>query len=186
MNIAEAITTRRSVRNYTDQQIPRLHIQQLLSAAAQAPSAMNSQPWAFSVIQDKALLKSFSDLAKSHLLTLIEDLPALEKYRGALSSEAFNIFYNASTLLTIYARPLDPHPEIDCSLAAQNVMLLAHSLGLGSCWIGFAEPLLNLPAVKKELNIPEEYSAIAPLILGYPAVLTPALPKKEPEIIFWK
>lgn len=186
MNIAEAITTRRSVRNYTEQQVPRLLIEQLLSAAVQAPSAMNSQPWAFSVIQNKALLKTLSDRAKAHLLTLIDDFPAIEKYRGTLVSDVFNIFYNASTLLTIYSRPLDPHPEIDCSLAAQNIMLLAHSLGLGSCWIGFAEPLLKLPEVKKELNIPDEYSAVAPLILGYPAVLPPSLPKKEPEIIFWK
>jgi nitroreductase len=161
-------------------------IDQLLRAATQAPSAMNSQPWAFAVIQNNDILKKISDRAKELLLSVLAEKPIMEKYRGALSNPDFNIFYNASTLIIIYAKPEGPHPETDCCLAAQNIMLAARDAGLGSCWIGFAQPLLNLPDLKNELKVPAEYMAVAPLVIGEPAGKITDIPRKEPEILFWK
>ncbi|MCX7780927.1 MAG: nitroreductase [Negativicutes bacterium] len=186
MELAEAIRTRRSVRNYEDRPVSCEIIKMLLENAVQAPSAMNAQPWAFAIIEDKELLKCYSDRAKSLLLSAMSDYPQLEKYRGALSSPEFNIFYNAPTLIIIYAKPAGPHPATDCCLAAQNLMLAAHAVGLGTCWIGFAAPLLNLADVKNELGIPMQYDAVAPLILGYPADKGVYIPRQEPEILCWK
>ncbi|SDF24775.1 nitroreductase family protein [Sporolituus thermophilus] len=186
MELFDAIQSRRSVRNYSPQAVSKDLLLQLLEAAVQAPSAMNSQPWAFAVIQDRELLNHYSDRAKAFLLSQMDQHPPLTKYRTALANPDFNIFYNAGTLLIVYAVPNGPHPEEDCCLAAQNIMLAAHGLGLGTCWIGFARPLLNLPEVKAELGVPAEYQAVAPLIVGYPASPVPPIPKKPPQILLWR
>lgn len=183
MELMEAIRTRRSVRKYTARKVENPSIEQLLDAAVQAPSASNSQPWVFAVIQDGTLLKNYSARAKAHLLGKADQDPVVAHYKGMLANEAFDIFYNAGTLLVIYARPTGPHAYGDCCLAAQNLMLAAHDLGLGTCWIGFANTFLDLPEVKEELGIPRQYTAVAPLILGYPEGTQPKLSKKPPEII---
>lgn len=186
MELKKAIDTRRSVRNYADKAVTREVIEILLDSAVQAPSAMNSQPWAFSIIQDEDLLKEISIKSKKLLLEKISTNPHLERYRQALEDENFNIFYNAKNLVTIYAKPEGPCPNIDCSLAAQNIMLTAHSLGLGSCWIGFAQAYLDSEEFKTKMGVPPHYTVVAPLIIGYPAVANIVIEKKEAEVIFWE
>jgi nitroreductase len=68
LNLQEAIENRRSVRNYTPQKVDKAIVEKLIEAAIQAPSAGNSQPWSFAVIQDKKLLQEYSDRAKKLLL----------------------------------------------------------------------------------------------------------------------
>lgn len=184
MDLIEAINTRRSVRSYSEEKVSEEMIEVLLQAAVQAPSASNSQPWSFGVIQDSGLLKEYSDRAKNHLLSIAAEEPSLAKYRDMFTNAGFNIFYNANTLLIIYAKPAGLHPQGDCCLAAQNLMLAAHAHGLGTCWIGFARILLDLPELKKELGVPAEYTVVAPIIVGYPKGRIPQLSKKAPEVIF--
>jgi nitroreductase len=74
----------------------------------------------------------------------------------------------------------------DCCLAAQNLMLTAHALGLGTCWIGFSQPLLNSTEFKTELGIPSEYIAVAPLIVGYSEISPAKVSRKPPEILVWQ
>jgi len=186
MHTIEAIFTRRSVRKYSDRQVDKETVETLLLAATKAPSAMNSQPLSFAIIQDATRLHKLSDQAKSFLLSIIDQYPPLAKYRTVLAKPDYNIFYNAPTLIIVYAKPGSPHPLEDCSLAAQNLMLSAHALGLGTCWIGFATALLNQTAMKTELGVPDTYSAVAPIIVGYPADNLPPTEKKTPEIVYWK
>lgn len=186
MNLAEAIENRRSVRSYTAQKVDKATIDQLIAAAIQAPSASNAQPWSFAVIQDAALLKDYSDRTKKMLLAAMTADSPHAKYRSMLANPDFNIFYTAGTLLMIYAKPRGLHSYGDCCLAAQNTMLTAHSLGLGTCWIGFARTLLDLPETKRELGVPEDYTIVAPIIVGYPQGRIPQLSRDEPEILFWR
>ncbi len=186
MDLHEAIYTRRSIRNFSQQNVEKETIEKLMLAAVQAPSATNSQPWAFAVIANKELLADYSARAKKYLLGFLDQYPLLKKYETVLSNPQFNIFYNAGTLLIIYAKPLDAAPQEDCALAAQNIMLTAHELELGSCWIGFARDFFNREDIKTELSVPQEYSAVAPIILGYPQKKVPPVAKKNPEILFWK
>lgn len=186
MNLMEAIENRRSVRNYTDRKVDRAALEKLFAAAVMAPSASNSQPWAFAVIQDAKLLKEYSDRTKSHLLANTDEKSPLAKYRGMLANPDFNIFYNAGTLVVIYAKPGGLESRGDCCLAAQNLMLAAHGLGLGTCWIGFAKALLDLPELKRELGVPADYAVVAPIIVGYPQGRIPQLTRDEPQILFWR
>lgn len=186
MELLDAIYTRRSVRNYTEQQVGRDLVEKLIDCATQAPSAMNSQPWSFAVIQDKALLDKLSVQTKAYIIKSIPEIPILANYRPVMENPDYHIFYHAGTLLTVFARPLGPNPIVDCAIAGQTIMLAAHSMGLASCWIGFAQRLLNSEEAKKELGIPVEYTAVAPIILGYPVQKSGLMQKREPEILFWK
>lgn len=186
MNTMDVIYTRRSVRKYTDKPVEREQIVKLIDAAIQAPSAMNSQPWAFAVLQDGNALKELSDRSKLCLLAMLDKLPALQGYKAALESPDFNIFYGTTTLVAICAKPnMSPNAGTDCALAAQNLMLVAREMGLGTCWIGFASLYLNTAEGKRELNIPEDYTVVAPLIVGYPEVDFIAMERTPPEIVFW-
>lgn len=61
-------------------------------------------------------------------------------------------------------------------------MLMAHSLGLGSCWIGFSQGYLNTPAGKQALGLPEAWVPVAPIIVGRPLGDAPKVARKEPPI----
>ena len=184
MQLLEAIETRRSCRKYTSEVPSDEMVKSLLHYATKAPSATNTQPWRFAVIQDKALLDHYSEETKNILLASNTEL--VEKYRHILSNPDYHVFHHAPTLIIIYANQSRFFSITDCSLAAQNLMLAAHDKGLATCWIGFSTPLFNAPHIKEELGIPEEYEAIAPLIVGYPERTLPPMEKNEPEIICWK
>ena len=186
MTIYEAINGRRSVRNYQQRPVDRALIEKLITQATQAPSSMNSQPWAFVVISDREKLTHYSTQTKSMILGALDDYPVLARYQGLLSQPDFDIFHGAPALMVICAKPEGSQPREDCCMAAQNFMLAAQAEKLGTCWIGFARIYLNQPIIKTELHIPQEYEIAAPLIVGYPATVPPAsIPRKEAEILNW-
>lgn len=193
----DVIFTRRSVRAYTPARIEPATVRSLLDAAVHAPTAMHEEPWAFVVVQDKALLARVSDRAKGNwaaeAATRARDLHAAastevaDAFGKRFASPDFNIFYDAGTLVIICARPLGPFVVADAWLAAENLMLAAWALGLGTCCIGSAVPVLNSPEVKRELGIAPEIDVIAPIIIGVPAQETagPAQ-RKDPQILAWR
>ena len=185
MNLLEAIHTRRSVRSYAPRRVDEATIRALLQAAVHAPSAMNTQPWGFAVVQDAAQLKRYSDRAKASLAAHEAEHPESGRYRALLANEDFNIFYDAGTLVVIAVLERGPFAEADAWLAAENLMLAACDVGLGSCCIGFAMAVLNEPATKAELRIPEAGVAVAPIILGYPSNPPDAVPRNEPRVLSW-
>jgi len=164
----------------------------LLDAAVQAPTAMHMEPWAFVVVQDRALLRRCSDRAKTMLLDglkagqeLAQDPAMKQRLVAMLSDASFNIFYDAGTLVVICHRPLGPFAEADCWLAAENLMLAACDKHLGTCCIGFAVPVLNAPDVKQELRIPADVTVIAPVIVGFPRGPVASVTRKPPEVLHW-
>ncbi len=185
MNVLEAIQARRAIRSYLPDPVSEQTVRQLLRAAVQAPSAMNAQPWAFVVVQDRAALARYSEQAKALMLAKTTDDAKAARYRQLLSDPGFNIFYDAGTLLAICADPSSAYAQADCWLAAQNVQLAALELGLGSCCIGFALGVLNEPEVKRGLAIPERMSAIAALIVGKPRAIAAPVPRAEPVVLSW-
>lgn len=186
MNVMEAIHRRRAVRDYTVEGVGRRILQNLIDAAIWAPSAVNQQPWAFVVIQDRALLKEYSARAKRHWAETMREADSWQHVRHLIEDPDYCIFYNAPALIVICARLGGLNPKEDCCLAAQNLMLAACGMGLGTCPIGFARPWLNLPAVKREIGIPEEYFAVFPVLVGYARSEPPRTERNAPEILAWK
>ncbi len=184
--VPELIYRRRAVRAYTPETLDEPTIRALLEAAVQAPTAMHLEPWAFVVVQDKALLKRLSDRAK---VIARDDVSHRALVKGPhpspLSDPAFNIFYDAGTLIVICARALGPFVEADCWLAAENLMLAACAMGLGTCCIGFAVPALRTPDVKQELGISYDVTAVAPIIVGKPQGETLPEGRRQPLVLRW-
>lgn len=184
MNLIDVIHTRRSVRAYTDEAVSRETLDALLLAAVHAPSGMNLQPWAFGVIQGADRLQAYSERTKAFMLENLDKFPGLERYRDMFANPNSNIFHNAPALIAVFATPNGATAEIDCAMAAYNIMLAACEMGLGTCWIGFFTFLLNQPDVKRELGVPEEYRAVAPIAIGHPLKAMPPVEKAAPEVIF--
>lgn len=183
--LLESLYRRRAIRDYTEAVVAASTIEELLAAAVQAPSSLNQQPWSFAIFQGKARLGDYSVRAKAHYLA--SELPPLGQHeRGdTLTDESYSIFYNAGTLVVICAREGGLHGAEDCCLAAENFMLAAHAIGLGTCPIGIARPWLNLPHIKAELGIPAHHTVVFPMALGYPAFQPPPVPRKAPEVVVW-
>ena len=176
--IFEAIKSRRSVREYEDTGLPRGDIDLLLDAAAWAPSARNRQPVRFIVIQNKELLKKLS----AKVQELVKIHKPEHKFRGMEDP----IFYSAPILIIVCAEEDYKWAEIDCAIAAQNMMLAAHSIDIASCYIGFACLLNEDKEIKKELGIPKGHKIIAPLIFGKARGEYPLpKPRNAPAILNW-
>ena len=135
-----------------------------------------------------ALFQHLSDLAKP---IFVEEVRHRNAHGASHSFDHFirpdfNIFHGADTLIIICAKPMGQFVSADCWLAAENMMLAASAIGLGSCVIGSAIATLNIHKVKTELGIPDEYSAIAPIVVGVPSGETHSTSRKEPLILSWK
>jgi nitroreductase len=182
--VLEAIKSRRAIRSYEDKPVPDSAIQTILEAATYAPSAINVQPWKFTLVTNKAEMKNLSDIAKPGLIRALPDVgdEGLIGLKKRLSNPNYNIFYNAPLLIFV-SGVKSPYAVYDCSMAAQNMMLAAYTLGIGSCWIGTAVPTANDPKIKPSLGIPEDHDVHAAVIFGYPKGGFPKAPLKSPAQI---
>jgi nitroreductase len=182
MEIFDAIYRRRAVRDYATKAVTREVLDRLIDAAIQAPSAVNRQPWIFTVIQDQDVLDRISKKAKA--LMLGAELPgeAGEHFRTLLGDPAYQIFYHAPALIVISAEADERWAVEDCSLAAQNLMLAACAIGLGSCWIGFAEGYLRTPEGKNAIQLDARVRPVAPIIVGHQKTVPPPVPRKAARV----
>ncbi|MGE4133916.1 MAG: nitroreductase family protein [Bdellovibrionales bacterium] len=185
-NVMDAIYSRRSTREYTNREVSRQAVEELIGAAIQAPSAMNSQPWAFVVIQDPALLREICQEAKELLKKSSEWRKASEHGKVPFTQPEFDIFYGATTLITICAQKDGFQPVGDCYLAAENLMLAATALGLATCPIGFARDVLKSKSFRERLAIPGDFEPVLPIIVGYSAAMIENTPRNPPKIFSWK
>ena len=193
LSALDAIYTRRSIRDYEPVPLEKSTIRGLLDAAVQAPTGIHAQPWLFAIVQDTALLRTLSARAKDiwardsrseHPTPVTEGLP--NAFIARLDDPDFNIFYNARTLIIICARETSRFVAADCWLAAQNLMLAASALGLGTCCIGSATAAINTPEGKADLRIPSDVTAVVPIIVGVPAGTVTPVARHEPLIISWR
>lgn len=188
----DAIYRRRATRAFMSAPVEDATILELLRAAVRAPTAMHLEPWAFVIVQDRAVLALISERARTLAAT-----PDGHQHRELARTQQaampamftdpnFNIFYDANTLIVICARPIGAFVTADCWLAAENLMLAATALGLATCPIGFAQLALGDPAIKAELGIPADVTPVVPIIVGVAASEAPPTSRREPEILSWK
>ena len=185
--IFSVIRERRSVRNYTDREVPDESIQKIIAAGIQAPTALGLQPWQFVVVRDRDLMRQGSDYCKPILAEKIREEPRhpeTEAFLAALRDPAYSIFYNAPVLVLVLGAREVVSSVIDCALCAENMLLAAWALGLGSCWVGSATLVEQNPRLLAALRVPDDHQIVAPLIFGYPALLLPKPERREP-LITW-
>lgn len=178
MNLIQAIRERRAVRDFTAQPVSQLVLRQLVTAASWAPSAMNEQPWRFTIVTDAALLDEISGRAKAWMLRHMPELRLANHFRDLLSDPAFHLFYHAPALVIISAPAEQQWSAEDCALAAQNLMLAAVEFGLGTCWIGFAQGWLASEEGRALLDLGSGKLVVAPIIVGQPKAPPPPVPRK--------
>ena len=181
MDLRHALSVRRAVREYTAEHVDEPTLRRLIDAAVRAPSAVNEQPWTFTVVRDPAILQRLSSEAKKHMLATMLAKHA-ERFAPRLTDPSFDIFYRAPVLIVISAAAQGPWIVEDCALAAENLMLAACAEGLGTCWIGFAQGYLNTPEGKALLGMPPAWVPVAPIIVGHAKREPPPVPRKEPVV----
>ncbi|PKO91360.1 MAG: nitroreductase [Betaproteobacteria bacterium HGW-Betaproteobacteria-1] len=181
MDIFQAILARRSVRSYTRQRVTHKAIMALLTGAARAPAVLHEEPCAFVIIQDRELLQNLSD----HIRPLLSSLPETydEVNIEAWHHPDFNLFFDAGTLIIICTRSTASFAEANCWLAAENLILAACGMNLGTCIIGAALPAMKTLELKPRFGIPDQFEAVVPIVLGWPRGETRRVPRKAPVIV---
>jgi nitroreductase len=158
MTILDIIKQRRSIRSYSDKPIEREKIKTCLEAARLAPSACNSQPWKFIIVDDKKLKDKICNKAFKG----IYQISAFAKKAPviiAIVSEKSKFWARVGGLIRDIKYYL-----IDIGIAGEHFVLQAEELGLGTCWIGWFDE----QPVKSLLHVPKEKRIDVLLSLGYP------------------
>lgn len=213
--VERVILERRSVRKYKDKQVPENLVRRILEAGRFAPSAGNTQPWKFIVIRDKDLIDRMerdirwfcrvmaaliypedSPLGRripwflSQLLIRLKPNELAPMPYSAIVGIAKGIlkaFHGAPTLIFILKdRRGASRPEVDVGCCGQNIVLAAHSLGLGTCWVGFVKPLDYFgPLWKRRLGVRWPYQFCEAITVGYPVGHPDGMVPRETQEIDW-
>jgi nitroreductase len=185
--VTEAIQKRRSVRSYEERPVPKDILNAIIDAGNQAPSAMNSQPWRFVVVEAPDLKKKLLGAAMPHARKILDSVKAADPERYAQIMKRYNelpdpIYYSAPAVLFVIGS--GRYADHSCPLACENVMLAAYSLGIGSCWVGFGSMVADDPEVIRALDLREDEKIYGPIVLGYPKVF-PDPPQKKAPVVKW-
>jgi nitroreductase/NAD-dependent dihydropyrimidine dehydrogenase PreA subunit len=207
------MAARRSCRNYSERQVPLKILEYLVQAGITAPSGTNCQPWKFIILPERSDLfrlgtlvgnyfRKLNRLAENRFLRLVTKIFAggglagyyrkhYHSVKEGLESwdnkEEDRLFHSAPAAIVVTAEKEASCPGEDAMLATQNILLAAHSMGLGTCLIGFAvEAVRRDKGIREQLAIPDSEEIFAVIALGYPKVsfLRPAGRKQtEPRIL---
>ena len=162
------LLTRRSVRKYTDQQVPDDLLDQVLEAGLYAPTGMNTQNIYMVAVRDK------------------ETRDQLSNMNAAVMGREGDPFYGAPCVIVVLG-DAEGYPVVENgSLVLGNLMNAAHALGLGSCWIHRAKQTFEMPEGKellKKWGLSEDLLGIGNCILGFAAEAPEAKPRKEGRIV---
>lgn len=168
------IMHRRAIRRFSKRQIAEDVLQNILQAGLYAPSAGGRQGVIFAVCQDAAINERLGKIKRAnsnpHMATATNYV-SKEQPSIADDSKLVNAFYDAPTVITMFAPKRFLFSVDDCAVAAENMMLAADSYGVGSCYIGqgwtaFADSYGQ--EILKQWNIRTDYYAVMQLLLGYP------------------
>lgn len=158
------IFTRRSVRQYHDREVPDEMIQDLLEAAMAAPSAVAKDPWHFIVIREQKTLSKIADA-----------LPSGQMLRQATA--AF-ILCGDITQANIQH---ESYMLQDLSAAAENILLAANALGLGTCWLGVHPRPERMDSIRQLFQLPEHIIPMCGIAVGWPKDIPAARTRFDPD-----
>ena len=176
------LESRRSVRKFASRPVNRRDLFRVLEAARWAPSNHNRQPWRFRVIEDRDQIANLARQVEAELNEKLKSLPAVASGYVAEFAPHATFFPNAPVLiLALHKLPVSfasallkhlPHPELvsgeplSAAMAVQNLLLAAHSLGLGTCVL--TAPLIAQDAIQSQFSPLAGYEITCLIALGFP------------------
>ena len=154
--VLDAIRQRRSIRSYDATPVPRDTLLTIIEAGNQAPSGMNTQPWRFIVVEDPGLKRKLVEAAVPNAKRYVEPLRESNPERYGMIMRRYEelpdpIYYSAPAIIFVVGT--SSHAADSCPLACENMMLAAHSLGLGSIWVKFGSMVTDNPEIVKALDL---------------------------------
>jgi nitroreductase len=184
--VIKCITQRRSIRKYKQEQITSDELNQILLAGSYAPNAGGRQSPVMVVLQNKDIISKLGSISR-HLFvqnrTPKTGSVSTEQPSIADDDSITNALYGAPTVIIVFAPKTHRYKIEDGTLVIGNMMLAAHTLGIGSCLIARAAETFSTSEGKEiisDWNISDDYEAIGFCILGYPdGNLPKAKPRKE-------
>ncbi len=181
--VIEAIMARRSVRSYQSKPVSRDIVDAIIDAGNEAPSAMNSQPWRFVVIEDGGAKKKLLRAALPNARKILEPVKDIDPARYEAIMKRLDelpdpIYYSAPVIVFVIGS--GRYAEHSCPLACENMMLAAYSMGLGSCWVGFGSMVTDDEEVKGILGLKDDETIFGPILFGYPE-----RPPKKVPVVKW-
>lgn len=209
-SIEKAVYERRSVRNFKKKPVPESYIYRVLEAGRFAPSAGNCQPWRFIVITDKKLMKEINEAIWSvtngmyltfkgddtvgQLTDILDpENPGMFDPRlangglGAIARKYLEALLGAPALVLILGDTRSiSGPEINVGICGQNMNLVANSLGIKACWVGFVKTLHAVPNfVEEKLGVKPPWKIISSLVLGWPAFKQEGIVPRQYRPVTW-
>lgn len=205
--IYEAMRERRSVRRFKPDAVPRDVVTSLIEAAITAPSASNKQPWRFFVVEDRARIERMAAAVREATAAISAHIPESSQASFHAYGDYFTRFEHAPAVIVPIHRAMSVlsnlvddaldgatratvrHMEeqsglVGTSLAVMNLLLMAHALGLGAS--GMTGPLVAEPALRAILEIPDGWSIVALVPVGWPDE-DPAATDRKPvdKVVRW-
>ena len=148
MTAKECMLSRRSTRAFKSDKVSKALLDQIVEAGLYAPSAMNEQPWTFTVVTNESKLAAINDAVKKYFASTGE-----ERYVARAADKNYCCYYGAPALIIVSCAEGALFPVEDASCALQNIFLRAHELGLGSCWINqLGGKACDYPAIRELLD----------------------------------
>ncbi len=178
----DLISSRRSHRAYAPTPLTQEQLDALLKAAVESPSAVNRQPWHFTVVRNQVLLNELNAAVWEQMMKR-----SPEKRSPRFADKDFHVFYHAPAVIFISGMPDNHYTPIDGGIAVENIALAAESMGLGSVILGMPRDAFageKADAFRKALHFPEGWDFVIAIAVGTPADTKPAHEVKENRISF--
>ena len=163
MDLLAAIKERRSVRSFLHKDLPNGVLEEIIGCGILAPSAGNTQPWGFIIVRERQRKKALSEAALSQ--DFIEEAPVVIVVLADQARSARVYGRRGSELYSIQ----------DTAAAIQNMLLTAHGLGLGACWVG----AFDEGSVAEIVKAPRHAKPVAMIPIGYPSYPSTATPRRN-------
>lgn len=174
--VIETIMTRRSVRKYQPQAVNRDTMQIIVECGINAPNAINRQAWEVRILDNPEVIQKLTDL-------YVKENP-----KEAENPNFKNMFRNAPTVAFIANDTTFAYSPVDCGLMAENMILSAWSMGIGSCCLGgpsrFMKSNPEANEYLKQMGFSENYDLLLCIAFGYPAETPAAKPRNAEKVKF--
>lgn len=210
--VETTILARRSVRVFRSKQVPEHLVRRVLEAARYAPSAGNGQPWRFVVVRDAALIGEMTEIVQKRLRLATRYLdytaPGSRAWRWLtrrlmkarpgelhptpltafrlIAEGKLGVWHGAPTVIFILYDTRSPgSPLLDTGIAGQNLVLAAHSMGLGTCWVSFASVAMMSRKYRRRIGLKHPYKLASTVALGFPKGSPDGFIERETQEVLW-